>query len=148
MKQNRNTFQKEDAVTSVVGEILLLALVIVLVSLFSVSALSLLPGERELTADIVLEDYNPSLHNLSFWHKGGDWIDASKISVTVITESGDKYTLEKIALKDCKGIDKAVFDLGGNLITEVPSVLWGSGLCSVRFIAGNTVLYRNDGVIL
>ena len=44
--------EKDEAVTSVVGEILLMALVIILVSLFAASAFDLLPGDRQSSVDV------------------------------------------------------------------------------------------------
>lgn len=140
--------KKDDGVSSVVGEMLLLALVIILVSLFTVSVFGLLPGDRTTVADIVMEKYTPGDIELKFWHKGGDWIDENKLSVTLVTEGGTKYFLDKISLKDCKGESKAVFDLGGCYCVRIPTeVCTGIPVkCSIRLIAGNTVLFQADEV--
>lgn len=59
----------DNAVTSVVGEILILVLVIILVSLFATFMFNLPPGDREMVTTISME--NNTTH-LIFWHKGGD----------------------------------------------------------------------------
>ncbi|MBP5475621.1 MAG: type IV pilin, partial [Methanomicrobium sp.] len=59
----------ESAVTSVVGEMLLLVLVIILVSIMAASALSMLTGERETRTDIAMSMNGT---HIFFWHHGGD----------------------------------------------------------------------------
>ena len=45
----------DNAITSVVGEMLILVLVIILVSLFATSAFNLLPGDRETVTTVSME---------------------------------------------------------------------------------------------
>ena len=52
MNWKKDNTESDDAVTSVVGEILLMALVIILVSLFAASAFDLLPGDRQSAVDV------------------------------------------------------------------------------------------------
>ena len=52
MNGKTDTNKRDDAATSVVGEILLMALVIILVSLFAASAFDLLPGDRQSVVDV------------------------------------------------------------------------------------------------
>ena len=101
---------RDDAATSVVGEILLMALVIILVSLFAASAFDLLPGDRQSAAEVSMSF---GTDTVSFWHKGGDWIDGNELSASLTDKDGKKHQLEKVSLKDCFGEDKQVFDVGG-----------------------------------
>ena len=57
--------KRDDAATSVVGEILLMALVIILVSLFAASAFDLLPGDRQSVVDVSMK-YDKDANTLSF----------------------------------------------------------------------------------
>ena len=136
--------KRDDAATSVVGEILLMALVIILVSLFAASAFDLLPGERQSVVDVSMS-YDDANKTLSFWHKGGDWIAGDDLTVT-LTEGNTKKTLGEKSLKDWKGDDKVVFDLGGcytvSLTEPVPT-----DEVSIRLTSSDSVLYAFDGVL-
>ena len=136
--------KRDDAATSVVGEILLMALVIILVSLFAASAFDLLPGDRQSVADVSME-YDKDANTLSFWHKGGDWIAGDDLTVTM-TVGNTKKTLEENSLKDWEGKEKVVFDLGGcytvSLTEPVPT-----GEVSIRLTSSDSVLYAFDGVL-
>ena len=133
----------DDAATSVVGEILLMALVIILVSLFAASAFDLLPGDRQSVVDVSMSVNNDN--TLSFWHKGGDWIAGEDLTVT-LTEGNTKKPIGEKSLKDWKGDDKVVFDLGGcytvSLTEPVPT-----GEVSIRLTSSDSVLYAFDGVL-
>ena len=111
MNGKTDTNKRDDAATSVVGEILLMALVIILVSLFAASAFDLLPGDRQSVVDVSMQINDDK--TLSFWHKGGDWIDGDDLTVTLTDESGQKHTLTATSLTDYQRVDKLVFDLGG-----------------------------------
>ena len=82
MNWKKDNTESDDAVTSVVGEILLMALVIILVSLFAASAFDLLPGDRQSAVDVSMS-YDKTNKILSFWHKGGDWIAGDDLAVTL-----------------------------------------------------------------
>ena len=136
---------RDDAATSVVGEILLMALVIILVSLFAASAFDLLPGDRQSAVDVSMS-YDKDTKTISFWHKGGDWIYGKDLTVTVTDSEGKKYTLTEASLRDYQGDEgKLVFDLGGcYTATPIPDEV--SGTVSIRLTSANSVLYAQDGV--
>ena len=135
--------KRDDAATSVVGEILLMALVIILVSLFAASAFDLLPGDRQSVVDVSMSVDDDSL---SFWHKGGDWIAGEDLTVTLTKSDGTKSVLTQKSLTDWEGKEKVVFDLGGcytvSLTEPVPA-----GIVSIRLISSDSVLYAFDGVL-
>ena len=137
--------KRDDAATSVVGEILLMALVIILVSLFAASAFDLLPGDRQSVVDVSME-YDKDANTLSFWHKGGDWIAGDDLTVTM-TEGNTKKTLEKKSLTDWEGNDKVVFDLGGCYSVKLPAGYPTSEAVSIRLTSSDSVLYAFDGVL-
>ena len=136
---------RDDAATSVVGEILLMALVIILVSLFAASAFDLLPGDRQSAVDVSMS-YDKDTKTISFWHKGGDWIYGKDLTVTVTDSEGKKYTLTEASLTDYQGVgDKLVFDLGGcYTATPIPDEVISP--VSIRLTSANSVLYAQDGV--
>ena len=134
--------KRDDAATSVVGEILLMALVIILVSLFAASAFDLLPGDRQSVVDVSMSVNNDN--TLSFWHKGGDWIAGDDLTVT-LTEGNTKKTLGEKSLKDWKGDDKVVFDLGGCYTVKLDPI--PTGEVSIRLTSSDSVLYAFDGVL-
>jgi hypothetical protein len=133
--------EKDDAVTSVVGEILLMALVIILVSLFAASAFDLLPGDRQSAVDVSMSINGDTI---SFWHKGGDWIEGSELSASLTESDGKKHILEKVSLRDCFGDEKLVFDLGGNYTVKLPTSL-PDGTVNIRLTTSDSVLYAWEG---
>lgn len=145
---NKQIVKYDDAVSSVVGELLILVLVIILVSILAVSAFNLLPGERISVVNVVMEPYAAGNDNLTFYHKGGDWIEAAKIRLTVTPENkGKKIVLSPtLPLKDYGGKDTDIFDLGGRCSFEITGV--PDGEYSLRLVSSDAVLYSKDNVIL
>ena len=70
----------EDAVSEVVGEMLMIALVLVLIAVFGASISSFIPNERDPSITFMMTTDDD---NITLWHKGGDWIRVSEITVTV-----------------------------------------------------------------
>lgn len=143
MNWKKDNTESDDAVTSVVGEILLMALVIILVSLFAASAFDLLPGDRQSVVDVSMS-YDEDEKTISFWHKGGDWIEGSELSASLTESDGKKHILEKVSLRDCFGDEKLVFDLGGNYTVKLPTSL-PAGTVNIRLTTSDSVLYAWEG---
>ena len=139
MNWKKDNTESDDAVTSVVGEILLMALVIILVSLFAASAFDLLPGDRQSAVDVSMEK---GTDTVTFWHKGGDWIDGSELSASLTEADGTKHVLETESLQDCFGAKKRVFDLGGSYTVKLPAA---AGTVSIRLTSADSVLYAWEG---
>ena len=135
--------KRDDAATSVVGEILLMALVIILVSLFAASAFDLLPGDRQSVVDVSMSVDDDSL---SFWHKGGDWIAGEDLTVTLTKSDGTKSVLTQKSLTDWEEQQKVVFDLGGCYTVSLPDSL-PTGDVSIRLTSSDSVLYAFDGML-
>ena len=145
MNGKTDTNKRDDAATSVVGEILLMALVIILVSLFAASAFDLLPGDRQSVVDVSMQINDDK--TLSFWHKGGDWIDGDDLKVTLTDESGQKHTLTATSLTDYQGGVKLVFDLGGcYTVGPYDSSLAGKTV-NIRLTSPDSVLYAWEGIL-
>ena len=118
-----------------------MALVIILVSLFAVSAFDLLPGDRQSAAEVSMSF---GTDTVSFWHKGGDWIDGNELSASLTDKDGKKHQLEKVSLKDCFGEDKQVFDVGGNYTVKLPDV---HGTVNIRLTTEDSVLSAWEGIL-
>ena len=82
---------REAALSPVIGEMLMIVLAILLVSLFSVSLAGLLPAGRDYTIDI---SHNESYDGTTIylWHKGGDWVDKAGLEVLIISSDGKTTT--------------------------------------------------------
>lgn len=124
----------EEAVSSVVGEMVLLALAIILVALFAASAFSLLPGGRDDVVDVVMTN---TTDTVTFWHKGGDWVEKDDLEVVIIGRDRSKETISSFTLDP----DTRVFDLGSSLTVET-SLKKGD---VVRLVTGHNVVFA--GVI-
>lgn len=126
----------EEAVSSVVGEMVLMALVIILVALFSTSAFHLLPGDREETVAVMM---NSTADSVTLYHKGGDWVAKSDLRVIVI--HGDRTKEEFRPEKFILSPDTDAFDLGSTL--KVQTTLTKGDV--VRLATKRNVVY--SGVI-
>ena len=144
MNWKKDNTESDDAVTSVVGEILLMALVIILVSLFAASAFDLLPGDRQSAVDVSMS-YDEDEKTISFWHKGGDWIDGDDLTVTLTAANGQKYTPSEKYLTDYRGVDKLVFDLGGCYTVKFDTI--PAGIVNIRLTSTDSVLYAWEGIL-
>jgi len=102
------------AVSEVVGEMLMIGIVLILVSIFSASLSNYLPSERSPTVTIVMS--NDTAGNITLWHKGGDWVKTDVLTV-IVSDTNDittHYTLKSnspfIPVPDTQA-----FDLNGNI---------------------------------
>lgn len=137
--------KKDDGVSSVIGEMLVIALVIILISILAISAFNLLPGERIPVINVVME-YNSTNDTMSFWHKGGDWVDREELTASLTTsEVGEKIEHKFISVKDCNGDPSNVFDLGGCYMIDTSGIDPGKKY-SVRLSTDKSVIYAEDGV--
>ncbi|MFW5638038.1 MAG: type IV pilin N-terminal domain-containing protein [Methanoculleus sp.] len=141
MKQDRR--QQDDAISSVVGEMIMITLVIILVALFATSAFSMIPGGREVSVDVVMKNVSGDT-TVVFWHKGGDWVEGKDLVVVVIDEEGKRTEYIKFSLFGADEESKDTFDLGGCLVVkDVKPALGGGDI--VRLVTQKTVIY--SGVI-
>ena len=132
MKKQTDT--RDDAVSSVVGEMLLLTIVLILTAVFAVSAFSFLPGDRE---DIVDVDAKISDDTITFWHKGGDAVSKDQLTAAVYDGVTPK-TVTVTSLKNAAGTDTSVFDLGGSYTVSVSSLTAGD---EIRLSTDRTIIY-------
>jgi hypothetical protein len=125
----------DSGVSEVVGEMLMIALVIVLLSVFSAALYNFLPTDRDPSISIMMSNDN---QNITLWHKGGDWIKFEDLTIIV----GDETT--RTSFSPGKGNiilvpDKSVFDLGSNISVRMPTDLKGDE--TVKLVTSRTVIY-------
>jgi FlaG/FlaF family flagellin (archaellin) len=129
--------RNDPAVSSVVGEMIMVALVLLLIAIFSSSISSFLPVERYPSVTVMVT--NDTLGNVTFWHKGGDWIRISDLKARVENSTGTVVvpgpsTAGKLVVFP----DKATFDLGSNITVYAGPIRGGE---SVRLVTSRAVLF-------
>ncbi|MBN2735281.1 MAG: type IV pilin N-terminal domain-containing protein [Methanomicrobiaceae archaeon] len=82
----KNKERREEAVSPVIGEMLMLSLVLILASLFAVSASQYIPQDREPSLNVMIGESSDN-HNITLWHKGGDTISKRDIKVIFSNET-------------------------------------------------------------
>lgn len=149
MKQNHTRkhtpgkkLKSDDAVSSVVSEMLLLAIGVILVAVFAVTLVSLLPGDRDDHVDITVRA-DTSAGTYQFWHKGGDPISAAGLRALVygLADPGTSRTLVPTVI-DREGNSSRLFDIGGYCTIPLSEVANGD---QVRLVTENTIIY--SGVV-
>jgi len=125
----------ERGVSEVVGEMLMIALVIILIAVFSVILFNFLPTDRDPSITVMMTN-NPQ--NITLWHKGGDWVKAEDLTVII----GNESIRTSFYRKNRNLIlvpDKNVFDLGSNITVRMPVNLEGNE--TVKLVTPRTVIF-------
>ncbi|MDD1695135.1 MAG: type IV pilin N-terminal domain-containing protein [Methanoregula sp.] len=143
-KMSRRTSDPDEALSPVVGEMLMIVLAILLVSLFSLSLTGLLPSGRDYTIDIA---HNESADGTIYlWHKGGDWVEKSKLEVLIIRDQGKTTTTissadQRFILcsdEACQTVSGRTFDLGDYI--KINSVTISKGDV-IRLVSSRNVIF-------
>jgi FlaG/FlaF family flagellin (archaellin) len=117
------TGSHDTAVSEIVGEMLMIGIVLIIVSVFSASLSDYLPSERSPTVTIMMS--NDTGGNITLWHKGGDWVKTDALKVVVSnTTSMTSYMLKSdppLVLVP----DTQAFDLNGNITVDYRKPLFG-----------------------
>lgn len=83
MRQKNNS--RNQAVSEVVGEMLMIGIVLILAAVFTSQLPNYLPSERSPTVTIMMN--NDTFGNVFFWHKGGDWVKVSDLRVVISNQT-------------------------------------------------------------
>ncbi|WP_067050661.1 type IV pilin [Methanofollis ethanolicus] len=132
----------ESAVSPVIGEMLMIVLALLLVSLFSLTLLDFLPSERSPWVDITM---NNSCENVTLWHKGGDWIKRSDLQVVIIKDKRT-YSIpssdDSFKLVDLNGnpSDSNSFDIGDRINVQPGDITFKGGEI-VRLVSKRGVVF-------
>ncbi|MDD1719378.1 MAG: type IV pilin N-terminal domain-containing protein [Methanoregulaceae archaeon] len=115
----------DNAVSEIVGEMLMLAMVLILLGIFSASVSNYLPEPRDPSVTIMIRyqenPADPGQNVLNLYHKGGDLVRSSDLSIVLENAIGgeqDYVTLLKVESPGVQIIpagDPEVFDLGDSL---------------------------------
>jgi archaeal type IV pilus assembly protein PilA len=122
-------------VSEVVGEMLMIALVIILISVFSATLFNFLPTARDPSINIMMSNDNQSI---TLWHKGGDWVKIEDLTVII----GNETTRNSSTSRSGNLIlvpNKTVFDLGSTITITIPHDLEGNE--TVKLVTPHTVIY-------
>lgn len=106
--------KRDPAVSSVISEVLLIALVLMLVPMVTISLMNQLPQDRVPT--VVIKIGHLSDDSVILYHKGGDYIKKDDLSVIIrITGKDGKTKKESAPYRRDQleySTDYSVFDLG------------------------------------
>jgi hypothetical protein len=114
---------------------LMIALVVVLISIFSATVASILPTDRDPSISVLMSN---DRQNITLWHKGGDWVRCEDLTVVV----GNEINRSSFSLGGGDFIavpEKPVFDLGSNITVRMPADLEGNEM--VRLVTPRAVIY-------
>jgi archaeal type IV pilus assembly protein PilA len=120
MHTARNT---STAVSEVVGEMLMIGIVLILVSVFSSSLPDYLPSERSPAVSIMMS--NDTGGTVILWHKGGDWVKADSLRVIISNATNMTTYTKKSDIPFVLVPDSPVFDLESNITINPGRVLVG-----------------------
>jgi archaeal type IV pilus assembly protein PilA len=127
--------RRDSGVSEVVGEMLMIGLVIMLLSVFSAALYNYLPVDRDPSINVMMTNDH---RNVTLWHKGGDWVKFEDLTVVI----GNETNRTSFSRKNGGLLlvpDKAVFDLGSNITVNVPEGLEGNE--TVKLVTARTVIY-------
>ncbi|MDD1727592.1 MAG: type IV pilin N-terminal domain-containing protein [Methanospirillum sp.] len=122
--------KRDSGVSSVIGEMLMIVLVLILVPVVTISLMNQLPEDRTPTVTIKMGPINNTGY-VAFYHKGGDWIRKENIQVF---RNGYKIDSTRLLLQNL------TFDLGDEL--GVSELTRGD---NISIIAKNAVIF--SGVV-
>ena len=107
----RSRKQNDWGVSEVVGEMLMIGLAIILISVFASVVGNFIPSAHDPVVTIMMTN---DCQNVTLWHKGGDWVKAEELTVIIGNDSSRRsYTQQDTRFIPVP--QKSVFDLGSNI---------------------------------
>jgi len=106
----RKITRKEDAISEIVGEMLMLTIVLVLLAVFSTSLSNYLPPPRDPSVTIMMSPLDST--SVMLFHKGGDAIKKSDLVVIIDDTKKLSGANNDIQITSDYGLDPLLFDLG------------------------------------
>lgn len=124
----------DEAVSEVVGEMLMISLVLLLVGVFAVSLGNFLPTERAPTVTVMMTN---TTDNVTLYHKGGDWVQARDLEIIVSNATTtQRYRSGNFTLSP----EKQVFDLGSSITVNYTA----TSNETVRLVTPRAVLFTGE----
>jgi hypothetical protein len=117
----------ESGASEVVGEMLMIGLAIILISVFASVLGNFLPSAHDPVVTVI---GTSDSQNITLWHKGGDWVKKEELTIVI---ANDSYHRE-YSLQDSGVVlvpDKQVFDLGSNITVMTWSLFYGDETASL-----------------
>jgi len=100
---------------------LMIGLAIILISVFASVVGNFLPSAHDPSVTVLLTG---DRQNVTFWHKGGDWVKTEELTVVIANDTYHReYTLQDAGFVQVPA--KQVFDLGSNITVMTGSVFAG-----------------------
>ena len=138
--------EKDSGVSTVLSEVLMIALVLFLVPVVTISLINQLPEDRVPTVNIKMDvNYSSDKLLVTLYHKGGDYIKKSDISIIIRTNNNGiiheygPYHQNKLVFNQS---GSQVFDLGDSVTNPVINTHLDAGTkIDVSLISKNSVIY-------
>jgi len=106
------TGRHEEGVSEVVGEMLMIGLAILLISVFASVLGNFLPAAHDPSLTVLMT--NDGEGNVTLWHKGGDWVKTDDLTIII----GNDTSRRSFIRQDPRIVlvpEKNVLDLGSNI---------------------------------
>lgn len=132
---------------------LMIALVVVLLTVFSAALFNYLPMDREPTVTIMMK--NDTWGNITLWHKGGDWVKGEDLTVLIGYDTDKRWSYKynetftepfrHILMVHPDQQKKKILDTGSNITVRIPDSIWSSEYLrsniTVRLVSPRSVLF-------
>ncbi|MBQ3719164.1 MAG: type IV pilin N-terminal domain-containing protein [Methanomicrobium sp.] len=125
-----------EAISPVIGEMLMLTVVIILVALFAASTSSFIPADRDPTINVLVGDVSADNHNVTLWHKGGDVVPMSSMKV-IIGNGKERKTFMDGNFVINGNTDLRNFRPGDSMVVSTGDDIRGE---DITVVVGNTVV--------
>ena len=133
--EKKETSKRDNAVSAVIGEMLLIALIFILIPSVTFTLMHQLPQDRIPTVHILMDSDSPGL--VSFYHKGGDYINLDDIDIFVGDIKWENAWKQSYQDRN----HKILFDLGDCIKINVNAANAKSG-DRITLVAKKAVIFR------
>lgn len=128
--------KRDDAVSELVGEMLMLTIVLIMMAVFASSASDVLPPARDPSVTIL--QVQPG-SQVELYHKGGDAIPMSELRITVDGKERG-YDLYLYGASTPTADSDSLFDIGGRISIDISSFTKGDRI-PIRLATSRAVIY-------
>lgn len=138
----------DEAVSSVLGEFLMICLVLVLVAVFGASLSNFVPEDRDPTVTFLVDSLpsDGADHAVTIWHKGGDGLMKSSITV-IFTNNTNRITCDSTMITINDDVTRKGIVTGDKIVVDVGKRLAGDEMIQIatsRAVIFNGRVYRNE----
>ena len=131
----KDKHENETGVSEVVGEMLLIGLAVILISVFASVLGNFLPAAHDPVVTILMTS---DQGNVTLWHKGGDWVKAEDLTIIIGNDTARRsYSQQNVQF--CMIPEKDVFNLGSNITITTGSSFTGDE--KVNLVTSRAVIF-------